>query len=239
MRLFILKAFFLCFFLINQVVARPRHSFLYKQLTLRHIQQRKVPFKKLKGHTSPIFSIHITPDEKYIITESSGNEARVWNFQTGALINVFRNSLLQQRAIGHIPENHFILTGFNTNVAKLWDIESGVCLKELVGHKGSINTVVLSPSGRFVVTGSSDCSARIWEIIHQDFDEKYERLSKEQKNMLTKLLKAKNPLRICKHHDKWKNYSDIPDSLKLLVYDCFNIKCGSSCPKEFSLDLIA
>lgn len=237
MKLFAFKAFFLCIFFIVLIDARPRHSFLYKQLTVRHIQQRKVPFKVLKGHTSPLFSIHITPDEKYIITESSGNEARVWNFQTGELINVFRDSILQ-RAIGHIPENHFILTGFNTNIAKVWDIESGVCLKELVGHAGSINTVVLSPSGRFIVTGSSDCSARIWEIISQDFDEKYETLSKEQRTMITKLLKAKNSLQICKHHDKWKNYSDIPDSLKLLVHDCFKIKCGSSCPKESSLDLI-
>jgi WD40 repeat protein len=84
------------------------------------------------AHTEQVASIAISPDGRNIITASNDGSARIWDAETGAPIDVLRNSK-DSKALTYVairPDGRRIVTTSRDGSAQLWPV--AVSLQELV-----------------------------------------------------------------------------------------------------------
>ncbi len=95
-----------------------------------------------------------------------GNDARLWNLQTGDKIMEF--SPHDAVASAHFsPDAASIVTGSWDRTAKIWDSQTGRSKFKLEGtHGGLVNHVVFSPDGSKILTASDDKTAGLWDAIN-------------------------------------------------------------------------
>lgn len=150
--------------------------------------------KILKGHTSPVNTVAYSPDGKFIASGSgemrtfgekpvpSDNTIRLWDAQTGKLLNTLKGHSDLINAVAFSPDGKVIASGSGErlgsgdNTIRLWDVQSGEAINTIKGHSGSFNTIAYSPDGKVIASGSNDNSIRLsylrgarYRFIH-DFD---------------------------------------------------------------------
>src|SRR5262249_5328674 len=121
------------------------------------------PMRLLRGHTGPVVSLVISRDGTRLLSGSGwpqgAKSARVWDFQTGKELHVFRaqrqtdKEPTQIHAVGLSPDGkRAVSAGFNGMVF-LWDVETGKEQRRFQGHDGEINALDFSPDGRHMLSG--------------------------------------------------------------------------------------
>ncbi|QTA82303.1 WD40 repeat-containing protein [Desulfonema limicola] len=113
-------------------------------------------FEDLSG----IHSIAFSPDNKYILTGSSGS-ASLWNRETGAEILKFKSEGIFFDA-AFSPDNRYLLTSIGEE-AVLWDVESGLEIRRFM-HTELIQSLAFSPDGKYAATGDIDTTVCIWKV---------------------------------------------------------------------------
>jgi WD40 repeat protein len=128
------------------------------------------PTKTMRGHSSDINGVALTPDAKWVVTGSDDGTARVWDANTGAELAVLEDERRSDFVYGVAvtPDATRIVTGSKDRTARVWGPRSGPGsgwqkLADLKGHTGSIHGVAITADGARIVTGSYDGTARIWE----------------------------------------------------------------------------
>ena len=117
----------------------------------------------LEGHTGNVHSLTFSPDNKYVLSGSFDQTARLWDVQTGALVNTFAipDSAV---SVAYSPDGKFIVTGGNDKTARIWNAQTGQEVRSFVGHTDIVKAAVFSPDGAYVLTGSADNTARLWDV---------------------------------------------------------------------------
>ncbi len=124
----------------------------------------------LSGHEGWITAVAVSPDNRYLITGSDDNTARLWDLQAEDVAQsavVLRGHEGAIRAVAVSPDNRYLITGSRDDTARLWDLQaedvaqSAVVLRE---HEGAIDAVAVSPDNRYLITGSQDRTARLWDL---------------------------------------------------------------------------
>lgn len=116
---------------------------------------------KLEGHTAQIWSIQFSPDDKYLITTSNDNTARLWDMNGTELMR-FKGHTAQIHTANFSPDCCFVVTASADQSVRIWNIEP----KEnplLKGHKGYVMDVNYSPNNQYLATAAWDYTARLWQ----------------------------------------------------------------------------
>jgi WD40 repeat protein len=116
------------------------------------------------GHTDEITSVAISKDGKYLATGSYDNTAKLWDIQTGNLIQTLNGHENWVSDVAFSPDGRYLLTGSFDNTAKIWDLSNGTVIVTLSGHSDTVLAVAYSPEGNFVLTGSNDKTAKLWDV---------------------------------------------------------------------------
>ena len=118
--------------------------------------------------TSPggasVWSTALSPDGKRLVTAESSGLARVWNVETGEMLNELNGHTTLVSSAAFSPDGLRIVTASNDHTAQIWDAASGQTLRQIDGHGRGLNTAVFSPDGKRVLTASADGTARMWDV---------------------------------------------------------------------------
>jgi WD40 repeat protein/serine/threonine protein kinase len=119
----------------------------------------------LRGHTSPIRVLAISPDGKRLASGSIFDEncARLWDVTTGKEIAALRGHRNTVVSVAFSPDGTRLATASLDQTARLWDGVTGREIATLRGHRGPVNHVVFRPDGRRLVTASADGTLRLWD----------------------------------------------------------------------------
>ena len=115
----------------------------------------------------------ITPDSRYIISlhESETymkdrNEIRVWNLQTGELLNTINQK--KARTICVSPNNTHLIVGYFDGTLGLYDFKKGKRIKRSKAFSNGVQSVDISPQdGKYIVTTTYG-TAKIFNIESGD-----------------------------------------------------------------------
>ena len=117
---------------------------------------------QLLVHDTAVNSAAFSPDSQRVVTASDDNTARVWDANTGEIL---------QQLVGHedvvnsatfSPDGQRVVTASGDHTARVWDVNTGEVLQVLAGHENNVTSATFSPDGQWVVTASWDGTARVW-----------------------------------------------------------------------------
>jgi serine/threonine protein kinase len=122
----------------------------------------------LKGHTSMVQAIAISPDGQQIASGSNDNNIKLWQLTTGKLLRDFNrwfsghSSMVDSLAFS--PDGQLLASGSWDDTIKLWEVNTGKQISTLTGHSNWVNSVAFSPDGQILASGSADNSIKLWQI---------------------------------------------------------------------------
>jgi WD40 repeat protein/serine/threonine protein kinase len=114
------------------------------------------------GHTGFVYTVAISPDNRYALSGSSDKTLRIWEIDSGREIRCIEGHTSFVYSVAFSPDGKYALSG--SDALKLWDIGSGRELRRFEGHTDDVTAVSFSPDGSYALSGSYDKSLRLWDI---------------------------------------------------------------------------
>jgi WD40 repeat protein len=121
---------------------------------------RQLP--SLQGHTSPVFSVALTPDGQRIITGGEDG-ARILDAGSGRTLLTLPEPAGAASSVAITPDGQRLVTGGFDGMVRLWDAVSGRELQKSSGHTGRVWSVVITPDGQRIVTAGEDGAVTLWD----------------------------------------------------------------------------
>ncbi|KAL4430378.1 hypothetical protein ABPG77_002184 [Micractinium sp. CCAP 211/92] len=118
----------------------------------------------LRGHTSAVTRVLLTPSGTDAVTASADGTARVWDLDIGDCVLLLEGHAGPINDMAVTSDGSLVLTCSSDGTARAFEMERGQCLRVLAGHTAGINALAMDPWARFVVTASSDGTARVWDL---------------------------------------------------------------------------
>jgi WD40 repeat protein len=122
-----------------------------------------VSLKTLEGHLGAVSSVAFSPDGKRVVSGSGDHTVRLWDINTGSLLQTFKDHTNWVRSVAFSPDGKEVASGSDDNMVKLWNTDTGALLQTLEGHLSTVSSVAFSPDGKRVVSSSGDNTVRLWD----------------------------------------------------------------------------
>ncbi len=142
------------------------------------------------GHMALVKGIAFTHDGRHIVSASEDKVVRVWDWETGRTVRMFRGqvgpgpegkfyAMALSPAEPGVSEGHRWLAvggylGTHTgrgprdreeaHKIRLYDFASGRIVRLLSGHTNIVNGLAFSRDGRFLISGGADHAAVVWDV---------------------------------------------------------------------------
>jgi transcription initiation factor TFIID subunit 5 len=120
-------------------------------------------FKKLIGHSGPVFSTAFSPDSRYLISGSEDGSARLWSLDTFTNLVAFKGHHYPIWDVDFGPNGYYFATASHDRTAKIWSCDNIQPHRILSGHIGDVELIKFHPNSAYVVT-SSNIVLRLWDI---------------------------------------------------------------------------
>ena len=116
----------------------------------------------LTGHTKRISALAFSTDSK-TLASGSGNEIRLWNVHTAALIARLE-AMENVDALAFAPDNKTLTSGVRGGIIQVWKLgTTPQIVSTLRSHHGSISMLMFSPDGKTLASGGSDGTILLWD----------------------------------------------------------------------------
>ncbi|MGK7924706.1 MAG: protein kinase [Spirulina sp.] len=120
--------------------------------------------KTLTEHQSFVNDLTISPDSRFLISASADKTIKVWELETGKLLNTLTGHTSFVNALAMTFDGNFIIGASADKTIRIWDLESGELVKTLSGHTNSVDAIAMSPDGQFLVSTGADKTIRVWDL---------------------------------------------------------------------------
>jgi len=117
----------------------------------------------IKKYTDLKNEFAISPDGKYMVKGKIGSIARMWEMNTGMIIQEFRGHDKAVLCMDFSEDGSKLITGSADNTIKIWDTSSGAELATLKGHRELVFSVMFNESQNKIISSSWDGTIRIWD----------------------------------------------------------------------------
>ena len=115
------------------------------------------------GHRYPIYSIALSPDEKYLA--SAGQRVRLWNFQTRTFISQFDMKYSQIHCLEFTRDGQYLLSGDEDTNIIVWKIPEGENKKPNLAMRDKFLSLAVDPNLSYVYSGDSKAKAKWWKFF--------------------------------------------------------------------------
>jgi WD40 repeat protein len=117
-----------------------------------------------QGHEDIVRTVVSSRDGRFMVSGSDDKTVKLWDFETGHLINTMKGHDRAVLSVSISPDNRRIVSGSSDGEVKLWDLESGSLIATLKKHKDRVNSVFISPVTQRILSGSSDRTVKLWDL---------------------------------------------------------------------------
>ena len=137
----------------------------------------------VKAHDGPVWTLHVHPDGRSVVTGSADKSAKFWNFEIvqeeipGTRRTTPRLKLVHTRtlkvnddilSIRFSPDSRLLALSLLDNTVKVFFIDSLKLFLNLYGHKLPVLNLDISFDSKLIVTCSADKNVRIWGLDFGD-----------------------------------------------------------------------
>lgn len=113
-----------------------------------------------------------SPDCRYVAAGSLDKVVRLWDAETGVLLQRFDGHSDSVYSVSFSPDGKLLASGSLDKTLKLWDLSSvgskpssggSKCKHTCEGHKDFVLSVVFAPQQNWLISGSKDRSVQFWD----------------------------------------------------------------------------
>lgn len=137
----------------------------------------------IKAHDGPLWSMHVHPDGKSMVTGSADKTAKFWEFKVvqeeipGTKRTTPRLKLVHTRtlkvnddilSLRFSPDARLLAVSLLDNTVKVFFVDSLKLFLNLYGHKLPVLSMDISYDSRLIVTCSADKTVRLWGLDFGD-----------------------------------------------------------------------
>ena len=137
----------------------------------------------LKAHDGPIWSLHVHPDGKSVVTGSADKCAKFWSFEIVQKVIPGTSKTIPQLKLAHrrtlkvsddilslkfSPDARLLAVATLDNTVKVYFVDSLKLFLNLYGHKLPVLNMDISFDSKLIVTCSADKNVRIWGLDFGD-----------------------------------------------------------------------
>ncbi|XP_067657965.1 actin-interacting protein 1-like [Haliotis asinina] len=118
------------------------------------------------AHKGGIYALDFSPDGNEVLTVSGDKTAKIWNVESGQLINEFSmGNELQDQQVGCLWQGNHILTVSLSGYINYLDRDDPSIPRRIVkGHNKPITALAVSGDGSRVYTGTSEAAIKYWDV---------------------------------------------------------------------------
>lgn len=137
----------------------------------------------IKAHDGPVWSLHVHPDGKSMVSGSADKTAKFWNFTVvqedipGTKRTTPRLKLVHTRtlkvnddilSLRFSPDARLLAVSLLDNTVKVFFVDSLKLFLNLYGHKLPVLSMDISYDSKLIVTCSADKTVRLWGLDFGD-----------------------------------------------------------------------
>ena len=125
--------------------------------------------RTLRGHTSVVWNVAVSPDGARLATAGFEGVAKVWDTETGQELLTFSGHKADVFSVAFSPDGKRAATASADGTAKVWDAVTGEETLTLRGHtvlqsgEPLVTGVAFSPDGTRIATSSSDRTVIVYD----------------------------------------------------------------------------
>ncbi len=119
---------------------------------------------------TPLNDIHvhscfaITPDERFIISDTKNAEAVVWDLSNPENKQILSAHEKAIESVSITPDGCHAITAGRDKSIRVWDTQTGVCYRNLQGHTRRIISACIRSDARQAISAGLDKTLRVWDI---------------------------------------------------------------------------
>lgn len=122
----------------------------------------------LSGHNQTISQIKYSPDGQLIATAGWDKTIKLWNSQTGELVNTLPGHQAAINTLVFSPDNQTIIAGTEDNNIYIWNIQNKPkIVKKIAAHDDSIKAITISNDNQIIASAGYDNQIKLWTIQGQ------------------------------------------------------------------------
>jgi len=127
----------------------------------------------LRGHTSWVRSVALSPDGRHVLTGSADSTAKLWVAERGECVQTLRGHKGPVNSAEFSHDANVVLTASDDRTARLWrldaDASTSVVQWTMKGHKGPVKAAIFFPgSTSDILTACGDHIVRVWSAGTQE-----------------------------------------------------------------------
>jgi len=120
--------------------------------------------RTLKGHSSWVNAVAVTPDGRKAISASDDQTLKIWDLERGEEVRTLKGHSGSVNAVAVTPDGQKAISSSDDQTLKVWDLERGEEVRTLKGHSSPVRAVAVTPDGRKAISSSDDQTLKVWDL---------------------------------------------------------------------------